>query len=185
MEVSKMIKLAEILPSSLEDEKVVAITSAVDELLISIDNERKQIELYNRLDELPAEVLNLLAWQYHVDFFKYDMTNDVKRKLIRQSIAWHRFKGTPTAVEEMVTAIYETAEVEEWYQYDGEPFHFRVNIIGEAVTDEDTLRKLKEAVYAVKNVRSIFDGFNFINSINGDWVVPMDMWWDNTQITIK
>ena len=180
-----MISLKEILPQSLEDEKVNGIIAAVDELFGETERDTHLLALYERLDELPTAVLNLLAWQYHVDFFKYDMTDEVKRNLIRQSIAWHRIKGTPTAVEEMVTAIYATAEVEEWYTYDGEPFHFRVNIFGEAVTDAEILKDLQTAVYAVKNVRSIFDGFNFINVANADLIVTMIAWWDNTTVVIK
>ena len=180
-----MISLKEILPQSLEDEKVNGIIAAVDELFGETERDTQLLALYERLDELPTAVLNLLAWQYHVDFFKYDMTDEVKRNLIRQSIAWHRIKGTPTAVEEMVTAIYATAEVEEWYTYDGEPFHFRVNIFGEAVTDAEILKDLQTSVYAVKNVRSIFDGFNFINVANADLIVTMIAWCDNTTVVIK
>ncbi|WP_288760504.1 phage tail protein I [uncultured Veillonella sp.] len=180
-----MISLQDILPQSLDDEKVNGIIHAVDQLFMETERDTKLLALYERLDELPTAVLNLLAWQYHVDFFKYDMTDEVKRNLIRQSIAWHRIKGTPTAVEEMVTAIYATAEVEEWYQYDGEPFHFRVNIFGEAVTDAAILKDLQTSVYAVKNVRSLFDGFNFINVVDTQIIVPMVAWWDNTTVVIK
>ena len=180
-----MISMKEILPQSLEDEKVNGIIAAVDELFEETERDTHLLALYERLDELPTAVLNLLAWQYHVDFFKYDMTDEVKRNLIRQSIAWHRIKGTPTAVEEMVTAIYATAEVEEWYTYDGEPFHFRVNIFGEAVPDAAILKDLETSVYAVKNVRSLFDGFNFINVVDTQIIVPMVAWFDNTTVVIK
>ena len=104
IDVEKM-KLIDILPSSLDDENIKLIIKAVDALVEDVSNDVKKLELYSRLDELPTEILNLLAWQFHVDFFKYDMTDEVKRNLIRQSIAWHRRKGTPQAVEDMVSAI--------------------------------------------------------------------------------
>ena len=157
-------KLIDILPSSLDDENIKLIIKAVDALVDDVSNDVKKLELYSRLDELPTEILNLLAWQFHVDFFRYDMTNEVKRNLIRQSIAWHRRKGTPQAV--------------------GSPYHFKVNIYGEAVTEPDKLNELRDSVYAVKNARSIFDGFNFIEIKETTWHVAFAAGIDHTSVVV-
>lgn len=183
IDVEKM-KLIDILPSSLDDEIIKLIIKAVDALVEDVSNDVKKLELYSRLDELPTEILNLLAWQFHVDFFRYDMTDEVKRNLIRQSIAWHRRKGTPQAVEDMVSAIYSTAEYQDWYDYGGSPYHFKVNIYGEAVTEPDKLNELRDSVYAVKNARSIFDGFNFIEIKETTWHVAFAAGIDHTSVVV-
>ena len=47
-----------------------------------------------------SQVLELLAWQLHVDFREVAKTDRELEKMILGSIPWHRIKGTPAAVEE-------------------------------------------------------------------------------------
>lgn len=181
------LKLYDILPSSLSADKTVSdIIKAIDGIFGGIDAEVRKIRLYENLDEQPAEVLDLLAWQFHVDFYDYDYSNEVKRELIRQSIAWHRRKGTPVAVEEMVSTIYSSAEVVEWWDYGGTPFHFKVNIYGEEITDPAKLNNLRDSVFAVKNARSIFDGFEFYAKKESiaPFYVALHPWMDHTEIVV-
>lgn len=50
-----------------------------------------------------------------------------KRALIRNSIAWHRQKGTRAAVEKINAAFNHEIKIEEWFEYaGGEPFHFKI-----------------------------------------------------------
>ena len=183
------VKLHDILPSSLSADKTISdIIKSLDGIFSDIDKEIELIKLYENLDSQPTEVLDLLAWQYHVDFYDYSYSDDVKRNLIRQSIAWHRRKGTPSAVEDMVTTIYSSAEVQEWWEYGGQPFHFKVNIYGEEITDPVSLNNLRDSVYAVKNARSVFDGFEFYAS-KGATTTPLYVAFapgmDHTEITVK
>lgn len=56
---------------------------------------------YGRLwsaEDCPAEFLPWLAWALSVDFWRWDLPDDVKRSLIQGSFDWHRRKGTPWAV---------------------------------------------------------------------------------------
>ncbi|MFQ9474035.1 MAG: phage tail protein [Oscillospiraceae bacterium] len=36
--------------------------------------------------------------------------------------------GTPAAVNRIIETIFETGYIEEWYEYDGEPHHFRAYV---------------------------------------------------------
>lgn len=181
------VKLHDILPSSLSDDKTISdIIKSLDGIFSDIDKEIELIKLYENLDSQPTEVLDLLAWQYHVDFYDYSYSDEVKRNLIRQSIAWHRRKGTPSAVEDMVTTIYSSAEVQEWWEYGGQPFHFKVNIYGEEITDPVSLNNLRDSVYAVKNARSVFDGFEFYAKKESiaPFSVALHPWMDHTEIVV-
>lgn len=165
--MSKRDKLVDIIPSSIQR------APSVDAVARSIDFgfERMQDEIpkslhYPRLRELPSAVLDLLAWQFHVDFYDQALDVDTKRRLLLQSIAWHRIKGTPAAVESMVEAVYASGVVKEWYEYGGEPYHFKVVVRSEPIRDEETLKRLRRAIEEVKNVRSWMDPFEFEQALS-------------------
>ncbi len=81
-----------------------------------------QVLIYDRLDLLSDDVLNLLAWQYSVDFYSIDLPAEQKRNMIRNSIAWHKKKGTRWAVEQALAK----------YGYDARVVSFRDLVEGRA-----------------------------------------------------
>lgn len=125
--------LQQILPSSIASDKTVQdIAKAISAKLQLINRQTELILLLPRLDELSEALIDELAWQYHVDFYDYQADIEKKRALVRNAIAWHRYKGTPAAVEEVCTAVFRTARVFEWFQYDGEPYHFKCALLKKA-----------------------------------------------------
>lgn len=164
----KNLQLAQLLPASIAaDTTVKNISLSVETILQTVAGQTAAVLLLPHLDELPEAVIDELAWQYHVDTYSADFAIDVKRQLIRQSIAWHHKKGTPAAVTDMLSTIYASAQLEEFWEYGGEPYHFRVTV-GEDRTDsaqtiDDAIRVIKLS----KNVRSWLDGIKFRRNITG------------------
>ncbi len=102
------ISLLDILPSNLlEDPQVSAAARALDVELQAVTRATAETLHLPRLDELPETVVDLLAWQWHVDFYEpLGLDIATKRRLVKESIAWHRTKGTPAAVEKMLKAVW-------------------------------------------------------------------------------
>ena len=55
-------------------------------------------DLSGGLAELPAELLDLLAWQLHVEGYEAAVNVQAKLELISGSLVLHRRRGTPWAV---------------------------------------------------------------------------------------
>ena len=160
--------LKQTLPSSIANDKTVqAICEAIAIKLIEINNQTALLLLLPRLDQLSNVFIDELAWQYHVDFYDYSASIDKKRALVRQAISHHRYKGTPAAVEEVCTAVFQSAQVREWFEYGGRPYHFQVVLIEEPMPDETVVDNLVRAIKVTKNTRSWLDGMSFYRSING------------------
>lgn len=154
--------LQRILPSSISgDATVKDIVQAISGRLAQLGEQAELVLILPHLKKLPEEIVDELAWQYHVDF--YDVAADItkKRELVRKAIARHRYKGTPAAVEEVCSAAFDTAEVVEWYEYGGEPYHFRVRMVQESIPDETTMAEMVKAVNSAKNTRSWLDSLVF------------------------
>lgn len=162
------VSLLDLLPDNLlADEQINATARALDTELSKATAATLETLLIARINELPEPVLDLLAWQWHVDFYEpLGMDVETKRKLIINSIAWHRIKGTAAAVQKMVEAAWDGCNVEEWFDYGGEPYHFRVVNVTAARVDSDVIRNVLRAIYATKNVRSWLDGINFLRNID-------------------
>jgi phage tail P2-like protein len=107
---------------------------------------------------IDAVLIDLLAWQFHVDFYDPKMQVEVKRDLVLKSLDWHFRKGTPSVVEDIVSTVFSKAIVQEWFEYGGLPYRFRV-ATAETMPDSETRSNLIRAINSVKNTRSFFDTF--------------------------
>ena len=163
------LSLLDILPENLlADEMVYAAAKAVDDELQQLIASCIEVLHLPRLDELPEEVVDLLAWEWHVDFYEPSADIATKRQLVRESIAWHRIKGTKAAVEKMAQTVFKGGVVTEWFEYGGEPYHFRIDLLtAPNITQDDTARLLA-VVNAAKNVRSVLDELRFRREAQND-----------------
>jgi phage tail P2-like protein len=106
-------------------------------------------------------LIDLLAWQFHVDFYEPGLPFKIKRELVLKSLDWHYRKGTPSVVEEIVSTVFTRAKIEEWYEYGGRPYGFRI-ATEEQKPDAETMKKLIRAINSVKNTRSFLDDFTHL-----------------------
>ncbi|WP_024831595.1 phage tail protein I [Ruminiclostridium josui] len=116
----------------------------------------KNCMLLARVQELPEAVLDALAHELLVDW--YDATADIsiKRELIKNSDKVHMYMGTPYSVEQVVQDYFGDGYVEEWFQYDGEPFHFRVVTSNSSATSE-LAERFTKAIEKVKRKSTVLD----------------------------
>lgn len=163
------VSLLDILPPNLlADKQIHAAARALDDELQKITAATKEVLLLPRLDELSEEVIDLLAWQWHVDFYEPSMSIETKRQLVRESIAWHRIKGTKAAVEKMAQTVFKGGVVTEWFEYGGEPYHFRIDVLNAPNMTEENRGRLLAVVNASKNTRSWLDELRFRREAQND-----------------
>lgn len=152
-------KVAEHLPSSIDAEPIISLAQVTDVELGKINTDL--LLIYPAIDSLNEQLIDYLAVQMHVD--EYDDTEnlDVKRQQVKQSFLLHRLKGTKYAVQKAVSTVYQSAKVEEWPEYRGEPYHFRVTGITAPMNETKTINKLVRLINAYKNTRSWLDYVQF------------------------
>lgn len=154
--------IVQILPSSLQaDENVENAAKAVTDSVNKVTAEAVNELIMSRIDELPEPVVNSLAWQLHVDTYWEGLNIVQKRKLVKNAIKDHKYKGTSWAVKSVVEVLLNYAKVEEWFEYKGSPYHFRVNASYGPIVNGELLQSLVTAINEAKNVRSWLDGISF------------------------
>ncbi len=147
------------LPTVLQgDDNMVALATSIATILAGRADEIKALCIYSRIDELPEELLDILAKDFKVDWWDGDYTLEEKRQTLKDSWRVHRTLGTKAAVLAAISAIYPDTKVLEWWQYGGQPYHFRLLIDStyESV-DPEKHQRVMEKVNYYKPLRSVLD----------------------------
>lgn len=110
------------------------------------------------VDKMPEWRLDELAWEYNI-LYDYTAEISIKRQWIGDAIQFYSLYGTPEGVVRYLKAAFDTVNLEEWWQYNGDPYHFRVTVTGEWTQHNDEWGK--RAINEAKNARSVLDGLIF------------------------
>lgn len=124
--------LIELIPSSISDDQTVRdMADAVQPELDDVTTSIPFIELYRRIDELPEDVLRMLAWENRVYGAEWALARTIedKRALVKGSFELNNRRGTRWAVERIFELLRLRAEIAEWFEEGGDPATFRIVIL--------------------------------------------------------
>lgn len=141
------------------DPTTQALCAALDPELQAVADNLIKILLLSQVDSLTEEVLDQLAVDLHAEWYDSTATISVKRALIKNSDKVHMYLGTPYAVSQVVSDYLNHGMLQEWFEYGGTPYHFRVLTTAEDIADPVLVARLTKAINYSKNARSYFDGF--------------------------
>lgn len=128
--------------------------------------------IFTRINELDESTLDTLANDLKIDWYESEDSIEYKRKVINECIMVHKYKGTKYAVETALKGVYDSANVEEWWEYGGEPFHFRVTI-NDSSNDESKRARVVEKLNYYKNLRSVVDNVVFNVAVTAEMPIAV------------
>lgn len=110
-------------------------------------------------DSCPLALLPWLAWEYQVDTWNINWSEQKKRDAIKRAHYIHRHRGTVAAVRHALVDSPFGTDIVEWFNQNpkGDPYTFRLNVFQNdlPVTEYDQ-QDLKLAVLRARNLRSWF-----------------------------
>ena len=146
-----------------EDANMHALAASISEALARRVTEIDRVSIYAHIDELPEELLDILARDFKVDWYDFDYTMEQKRKTLKDSFLVHRHLGTKFAVTTALSAIYPINSIQEWYEYGGHPHAFRLTVDATDVpADAERRSRILTLVRFYKNLRSYLDRVEYI-----------------------
>lgn len=176
--------LLQFLPGALtHDEKMVALARGLADELLGASGHIRDVLIYSRIDELPEALVDILAYDMHVDWYDYSYPIEAKRNILRDSVKVHKKMGTKYAIEKALGGIYPYSEVEEWFDYEGQPHHFQVIC---DVTNQHITASYQQIVWAIKmykRLSSWLDGVVYQSSVKVDVGTHTDFFVYNTPVT--
>ena len=161
-------ELFDLLPSSFKSEETEALSYALKQVTQYIIDKAKATRTQSVIDELPEPILDLLATELRALYYSQDMPIEQKRSIIKQTLAWHFLAGTPSAVEELLSnVIGDGCELEEWFDYGGDPGYFRVcvdisNSSEDNPMEEQDLTDLQTKALRVKRFSAWMENFSYM-----------------------
>lgn len=156
--------LREIPNNLLVDERVSNFAKAIQSSLDKMLEWSNKINYTMQLENLDDEILDYLLWEKHITWpegLSLINTREQKIKFIQNAITLHRIKGTPAALELVFSIVDVTCSIKEWFEYEGDPYHFKINLsVLENGVSEETMTALEALVMEYKNVRSYLESIN-------------------------
>lgn len=159
--------IADNLPESLNRENLKQVAQLIDDKLHELNMLSELVSIYPRIDELSSALIDALAIQFHVDFYDTSLPLDKRRALVKNSIRWHMRKGTAGVVQEVVQTVFDSGVVNEWFEYGGQPYHFKVDLLSAPEITPENIDLIVKCINTVKNVRSWLDGLGFRRNCTG------------------
>lgn len=144
------------LPVALQkDPSAVALAEAMADLLAQRPKEIEQLLIYPAIDRLPESLLDILAYDFKVDWWDANYSLEEKRRVFKDSWYVHKHMGTKAAVVTAISAIFPDTTLQEWWEYGGAPYCFRLNInITDASGDAEKRRQVLSRLNFYKSLRS-------------------------------
>jgi len=137
-----------------EDPDAIAFSYAIKQGMTKLLTFSAMSELYANIDNLPNEILDLVAIELKSQYYNDAMDITIKRKIIKSSLAWYAKGGTISAVNEMIQTVFGDGQVIEWPDFNGEPGTFYIETSAE-ITPE-AIKLFSEIIDKVKNKSSKF-----------------------------
>ena len=151
------IEFIKLLPQFMrEDSAVIGLSKGVDEVIKRMDATVSTFSTWDKIDELSEEELDALAWELNIPWYRTDATIYIKRQVIKDSEQIRSKLGTKWAVERVIVTYFGDGYVQEWFEYGGEPGHFKVISSNPTITNENMLEFLS-LLEKVKRASSILD----------------------------
>lgn len=150
-------------PALQKDPSAVALAEAMADQLAGRPKEIEQLRIYPVIDRLDEQLLDILAYDYKVDWWDADYSLEEKRRTLKGSWKVHKTLGTKAAVETALRAIYPNAREEPWFEYEGgEPYHFRLHIdLSDELWSEGKPQNVLDRVRFYQSLRDHMDSVQY------------------------
>lgn len=152
------------LPPNLQDDYSRAFSRAFSKQMKKLLVLANKLQLWTDLDNADPKYYDHMAAALQAPYYNSEMENDKKLALIKNAIQAHTYAGTVKGVEEFLGSVFDSVQIIPWYEYEGDPYHFKVRAAGERTADIDKL--FNDMLRKVKAARSILDTIETVRTLD-------------------
>lgn len=155
-------QITDSLPSWLSNEtNVKALSYAASRQIKKVLAYSDAAKVYADVMKCTHAVLDMLAFELQIPKYKDSYSLDTKRRMVLNGLVYWLRMGTAGALEDLCSDIFSNAVMTEWFDYDGEPGHFRITTNNRRITDND-VREFHKVINTVKRLSAHLDAVEII-----------------------
>lgn len=164
------VKLSDLLPSRFDTVEIKALNNVVTFSLFFLQKYIDNANFTVNIDNVSEKIIDYLACEYRTPYYDEALDLKTKRNLVKSTMLTYQKIGTTNIIKEYLNTLNEETDVAEWYDYDGQPYNFKIflNISENREVDEKLLTDIKNKIEKIKNVRSSLEAIEILNSSNYD-----------------
>lgn len=131
------VDIVKLLPAFMRDDCAARGFSApLSDMVHEISATLDLLSTWDHLDTLPEKDLDELAWEINLLWYNKAASMDIKRSIVRNGFLTHSKLGTKWAVENVIATYFGVGIIREWWEYAGNPGHFKVLSTNPTITNE-------------------------------------------------
>lgn len=120
------VNLLEMLPSFMKEDKYDSLlATGMSNLFQQLSVDMQRVVIVGQTDYLNEAELDQLAHDQNIFWYNYTGSITQKRQQIKEAPLVFSRLGTVWAVEKVMNQYFDNTELEEWFDYNGDPHHFR------------------------------------------------------------
>ena len=121
------VDLLRFMPDWMQDDvSVQGLSKGVSAVLQEAYQESLRLTKWDKIETATEEELDEYAWEHDVKWYISTASVESKIATIQNSDKVHQKLGTKYSIEQVIQDYFGDGDVEEWFEYDGKPGHFRV-----------------------------------------------------------
>ena len=152
-----------------ESPQIQALSYAMQQAMIRVKSYADQAMCYSMLDDLPEDILDYFAVEMRAMYYEQNLSIEQKREIVKNTLKWYTYAGTPATVADMVTVVFGKGEIQEWFDYTDPPFTpGTFDIITSARLTPDIIDQLASMIKKAKNGRSHIREVVIVRDIHSD-----------------
>ena len=157
---------AKLLPRWMRDDDYnIALADAITDVLGTDLARVKTLRVWDQVDKLTSEELDELAWEMDIDWWESAWEIEIKRDVIKTAQKIISTKGTKYSVVAALTAIFGSVTVLEWFDYGGDPYHFKVETKNQMTPEK--MAKFIKTIDNIKPVKAVLDSVDVVSPSTG------------------
>lgn len=164
-------RFTDIMPENLASQlETKAFAYAMGRQIVKLCTYADGVRIYAAVTSMPEKILDILAVELRTPAYNQSFPIEVKRELVKETIPFYTKLGTPAAVNKMIHAVFGGEDMDEWFNYGGDPHHFRAVVnITEMEIKPGAIQEFIRIISSVKRRSSWLDEIRFYLTPAKSW----------------
>ena len=154
------IEFLKLIPQFMRDDDAVrGLAASIDEIVPGLAASVDKLSTWDHIDKLSDAELDELAWELNIPWYETTAPLAIKREVVKNSDKVYKHIGTKWAVENIIKTYFGDGYIMEWFEYEGEPGHFRVYSSNPSLNNE-RLTEFLSLLNKTKRASAKLDGIS-------------------------